>query len=103
MKQGNCSRKTFLKKRSFQKALEIPKGGSRVSKRVIIVPVTLGHFPPELQAEGAACFRISVKEGGDSGVLVAAKPQAGHSEGGRKEALVLSILSSEATCNGGRD
>lgn len=69
--------------------MEIPKGGSRVSKRVIILPVTLGHFPPELQAEGETCFRISVKEGGDSGVLAAAKPQAGHSDGGREEALLL--------------
>lgn len=53
-----------------------------MSKNVIIILVTLGHFPPPLQAEGMACFSISAQEEGDSGVQVAAKPQAGFWEGG---------------------
>lgn len=58
------------------------KGGKHVSKNVIILLVTLEHFPPPLQAAGVACFRISAQEEGDSGVQVAAKPQAGLWEGG---------------------
>lgn len=58
------------------------KGGKHVSKNVVIILVTLGHFPPSLQAEGMACFSISAQEEGDSGVQVAAKPQAGLWEGG---------------------
>lgn len=62
-----------------------------MSKNVIILLVTLGRFPPELQEEGEECFRISAQEG-DSGVLAAAKPQARHSEAGREDALVLRSL-----------
>lgn len=72
-----------------------------MSKNVTILLVTLGRFPPELQAEGEDCFWISAQEGG-SGVLAAAKPQARHSEGGREDALVLSIIvNPEATWSWG--
>ena len=74
-----------------------------MSKNVIILLVTLGRFPPELQAEEEECFRISAQEEGDSGVLAAAKPQARHSEAGREDALVLSIIVSPgATWSGGK-
>jgi hypothetical protein len=42
------------------------EGGKYVSKSVIILLVMLGHFPPQLQAEGVACSGISVE---DEGVL----------------------------------
>lgn len=47
-----------------------------MSKNVIILLVTSRHVPPQLQTKGVARFRISVQEERDTGILVAAKPQA---------------------------
>lgn len=57
-----------------------------MSKNVIILLVTSRHVPPQLQTKGVARFRISVQEERDTGILVAAKPQA---SSGREGALDL--------------
>ena len=62
-----------------------------MSKNVIIVLVTLGHFPPQWQAEGAACCRICTRRGRFWGSGGSQAP--GQALGGR-EHMILSTLSS---------
>lgn len=59
-----------------------------MSKNVIILLVTLGHFPPQLQAEGVACFEVP-------GSWFATKHLGQVLRRSGSESFILSILNSE--------